>query len=93
MQRDKLASYIGIALQAGYVIEGSDKLSDYDKKLYLVLIDPAAGKSSRKIYERLIERGIEGREVESLGELNQKTYKLIGIKNKGLSEEIKKYLD
>ncbi len=93
MQKDKLASYIGIALQAGYVIEGSDKLSGYDKKLYLVLIDTLAGKSSRKIYDRLVEKGIEGREVEGLGTLNQKTYKLIGIKNKGLSEEIKKYLD
>ena len=93
MQKDKLSSYIGIALQAGYVIEGSDKLSNYNKKLYLVLIDKTAGKNSRKIYDRIVASGIEGREVEGLGECNQKSYKLIGIKNKGLSEEIKKYLD
>lgn len=93
MQKDKLSSYIGIALQAGYVIQGSDKLSDYDKKLYLVLIDKSAGKNSRKVYNKLIERGIEGYEVEGLGECNNKSYKLIAIKNKGLSEEIKKYLN
>lgn len=93
MQREKLASYLGIAMQAGYAIIGSDKLDGYDKKLYLVLIDTEAGKSSRKIYNKLIEAGVEGREIENLGSLNNKTNKIIGIKNKGLSEEIKKYLN
>lgn len=93
MQREKLASYLGIAMQAGYAIIGSDKLDGYDKKLYLVLIDTDAGKSSRKVYDRLIASGIEGRVVENLGALNNKTNKIIGIKNKGLSEEIKKYLN
>lgn len=93
MQREKLASYLGIAMQAGYAIIGSDKLDGYDKKLYLVLIDTEAGKSSRKVYDRLVASGIDGREVENLGSLNNKTNKIIGIKNKGLSEEIKKYLN
>lgn len=93
MQREKLASYLGIAMQAGYAIIGSDKLDGYDKKLYLVLVDTAAGKSSRKVYDRLVAAGVEGREVENLGSLNNKTNKIIGIKNKGLSEEIKKYLN
>lgn len=93
MQREKLASYLGIAMQAGYAIIGSDKLDGYDKKLYLVLIDTEAGKSSRKVYDRLVASGVDGREVENLGSLNNKTNKIIGIKNKGLSEEIKKYLN
>lgn len=93
MQREKLASYLGIAMQAGYAIIGSDKLDGYDKKLYLVLIDADAGKSSRKVYDRLVSSGIDGRVVENLGSLNNKTNKIIGIKNKGLSEEIKKYLN
>lgn len=93
MQREKLASYLGIAMQAGYAIIGSDKLDGYDKKLYLVLVDSDAGKTSRKVFDRLIQAGVEGYEVESLGSLNGKTNKIIGIKNKGLSEEIKKYLN
>ena len=93
MQREALSSYIGIALKAGYVIIGSDNLENYSKKLYLVLLDKSAQKNSRKVFEKLTALGIEGREVEGLGELNNKTYKIIGIKNKGISEEIKKHLD
>ncbi len=93
MQRESLSAYIGIALKAGYVIIGSDKLATYNKKLYLVLLDTNAQKSSRKVYEKLIETGIEGREIENLGELNNKTYKIIGIKNKGLADEILKQIN
>ena len=87
--QEKLASYIGIALKAGYVIIGADKLSTYSKKLYLVLMDKSAGKSTRKVFDGLRQKGIEGFEIENLGELNKQTYKIIGIKNLGIREQIK----
>ena len=93
MQNDKLDSYISLAFKAGYVIAGSDELEKYDKKLYLVLLNKSAGKSARKIYDRLVAKGIEGREVDSLSAVNGKEYKLIGIKNKGLSEQITKQIN
>ncbi len=92
MQNSKLAAYISIALKAGYVVQGSDALSDYDKKLYLVLLDSTAQKSSQKVFKKLTEKGVEGLIVNGLGEMNDKTYKIIGIKNKGISEEIKKQI-
>ena len=93
MQREKLASYIGISMQAGYAIIGSDNLSKYNKKLYLALIDASAGKASQKVASKLKERGIEARTVEGLSELIHGSIKIIGFKNKALADEIKKYLN
>lgn len=92
MQNDKLSSYIGIAMQGGYAVIGSDNLDGYDKKLYLVLVDELAGKSSKKVFMRLCEKGIEGYEINGLDKIIGKNIKIIAFKNKGLSEEIKKYL-
>lgn len=92
MQIDKLSSYIGIAMQGGNAIIGSDNLDGYTKKLYLVLVDKAAGKTSKKVFAKLQERGIEGYEIDGLDEVIGKNIKIISFKNKGLSEEIKKYL-
>lgn len=92
MQTTKLASYIGIAMQGGNAIIGSDNLDGYNKKLYLVLVDKQAGKTSKKVFAKLIEKGIEGCEIENLDGLTGKNIKIIAFKNKGLSEEIKKYL-
>ena len=94
MQREKIKAYLDIAAKAGYLIVGSDKLDGYNKKLYLVLIDASAAKSSQKVYEKLFGRGIDGAKLENLGELLTKpTCKIVGVKNHGLSEEIKKYLN
>ena len=92
MQIDKLSSYIGIAMQGGNAVIGSDNLDGYTKKLYLVLVDKAAGKNSKKVFAKLQERGIEGYEIDGLDEVIGKNIKIIAFKNKGLSEEIKKYL-
>lgn len=92
MQIDKLSSYIGIAMQGGNAIIGSDNLDGYTKKLYLALVDKAAGKTSKKVFAKLQERGIEGHEIDGLDEVIGKNIKIIAFKNKGLSEEIKKYL-
>ena len=86
---EKIKSYLGLARNAGYVIIGSDKLDGYDKKLFLVLIDKSAGKSSNKIASRLREKNIEVIYVDNLEELSSiKNCKILGIKNKGLSEQI-----
>ncbi len=93
MRRDKIKDYINLALKAGYAVIGSDKLDGYDKKLYLILIDKNSGKCCKKIYENLKKRNIEGYEVESLFELCNINCKIIAFKNKGLSDEIKKYIN
>lgn len=90
---NKAKSYLGQARNAGYLIIGSDKLDGYDKKLFLILIDKNAGKSSNKIALRHKENGVEVVFVDNLEELSSiKNCKILGIKNKGLSEEIKKNL-
>lgn len=90
---NKAKAYLGQARNAGYLIIGSDNLDNYDKKLYLILIDKNAGKSSNKIASRHKENGVEVIFAENLEILsNIKNCKILGIKNKGLSEEIKKNL-
>ena len=90
---EKIKTYLGLARNGGYLVIGSDKLDGYQKKLYLILIDKLAGKSSNKIANKHRENGVEVFEIERLDELsNIKNCKILGIKNKGLSDEIKKYL-
>ena len=93
MDRIKAKGYINIAHKAGYLIIGGDKLDGYKQKLYLVLIDKSAGKASQKIANRLKENNIEILWVENLPELcDIKTCKILGIKNKDLSVNIKNNL-
>jgi len=85
----KVKNYLGIANQAGYIIIGSDNLDGYDKKLYLILIDKTAGKNSQKIANRHKEKGIPVFEIENLSSLvNIESCKIVGLKNKGISETI-----
>ena len=89
MDRIKAKNYVNIANKAGYLIIGSDKLDGYKQKLYLVLIDKNAGKSSLKIANRFAENGIKLVQVDNLGELSGiATCKILGIKNKNLSDII-----
>ena len=61
--------------------------------MYLILVDKEAGKNSKKIATRFNEKGIEVIEISHLGKyVGIDNCKIIGIKNKGISEEIKKYL-
>lgn len=93
MDRIKAKGYINIAHKAGYLIIGGDKLDGYNQKLYLVLIDKSAGKSSQKIASRLKENGVEILEVDALPEIcDISTCKILGIKNKDLSVNIKSNL-
>lgn len=91
---EKIKRYLGLANNAGYLIIGSDNLKSYDKKLYLVLLDKNAGKSSIKIADKHKLNNIRVIEVDNLEIIsNIPKCKIIGIKNKGLSEQIIKYLD
>ena len=92
MRSDKLFSYIGIAMQGGNAIIGSDNLNGYRKKLYLVLVDKNAGKATKKVFARLQQNGIDAYEIDGLDKIISKNIKIIAFKNKALSEEIKKYI-
>ncbi len=81
---------ISIARKAGYCIIGQDNLLGYEKKLYLILIDKDAGNSLSKSIKYMSERrNVELLILDNLSEkINIENCKVLGIKNKGLSEEI-----
>ena len=91
---NSLKGWISIARKAGYCIIGQDKLLDYDKKLYLILLDKTAGKSlEREMTFLSKEREIDLCKVENLGQmLALENCKVIGIKNKAISENLIKSL-
>lgn len=94
MDRNKVKNYINIANKAGYLIIGSDKIDNYTQKMYLILLDKTAGKSSQKIANRFYEKGIEIKFIENLPELcDIKTCKIVGIKNRNLSIHILENLE
>ncbi len=87
----KVKNYIGLERRGGYLIIGQDKLDGYEKKLYLILLDKTAGKSSAKTAQKHKERNIKILEIENLGVLcGVENCKILGVKNKGLSEQIEK---
>lgn len=94
MEISKLKGYINISHKAGYLIIGSDALKGYSKKLYLVIYDKTAQKNTLKVIERLKGFNIPIIEVENLEELTSiKKCKIIGLKNKNLSDLILKLLN
>lgn len=89
MDRNKAKGYLGIANKAGYLIIGGDNLQSYKQKLFLVLVDVDAQKNTKKIAQKLTEKA-EVLWIDGLGQLlSIPTCKIVGIKNKGLSENIK----
>lgn len=69
--------------KAGYVIIGSDKLSDYNKKLYLLIYDKSAQTNTLKVVNKLQLKGIPIINVDNLTELTSiNNCKIIGIKIK-----------
>ena len=91
---NNLNGIISIAKKAGYVIVGQDTLKGYDKKLYLLLIDKTAGKSLNREMKFLSKnREIPIFEIENLPDVAKlENCKILGIKNKNLSESILKIL-
>lgn len=89
LNRERVKNYLNICRKAGYLIIGSDKLKSYDKKLYLILVDKSLSNTIQKTLNKF--EGIEVIQVENLGQLvSIEKCKIVGIKNLGLSEEIKK---
>lgn len=90
----KIIGYINIAKKANYLIIGSDTLKNYTKKLYLVLYDKNAQNSVKKIVYDISHKDIKTIEIENLSELvNIENCKIVGLKNKGLSDTILEILD
>lgn len=92
MDRAKIKGMLGLAQKAGSLIRGGDNLDGYDKKLYLALMDISAGKSTRKIADRLKER-CKVIEIDSLAELVGHDCMLVALKNKGMSEVIERLIE
>ena len=94
MEIDKIKGYLNIAQKAGYIIWGGENLENYNKKLYLVIFDSSAQKNTQKIVSKIRERQIKLIEVNNLGELVGKpNCKIIGLKNKNLSDQIELLLN
>ena len=94
LQRAK--GLISIANKAGYLIIGSDNLKNYNKKLYLIVKNKSGGKNLNKIAQQnMLTTNCE---VITLDEnnfdlvVNIPNCKIVGIKNKGISDEIIKYI-
>lgn len=94
MIETKIKGYISIAAKAGYVIYGTDNLNGYKKKLYLVLAQQNSGNYLMKTAEslkELVQNNVFY--VEDMEKLTGiKNCKILGVKNKGISDEIIKLL-
>lgn len=89
MEVSKLKGYLNISHKAGYMIVGGEKLDNYNKKLYLVIYDSSAQKNTMKIVTKIKDRNIPIIEINNLEDLTSiKNCKIIGLKNKNLSEII-----
>lgn len=91
---NKVCGLISIARKAGYCIIGQDKLNGYDKKLYLILLDKGAGKALERQMNFLSKDfDIPLIKVENLAEMVAiENCKVVGIKNKAISENLIKSL-
>ena len=91
---NKIKSYLGIAARAKYVIWGADNLKGYNHKLYLVLYREDASKTILKVVDEF--KHLLPTYMLQLEDFNYVTNldncKLLAIKNKGLAEQIIKYL-
>lgn len=90
---NKINSLLGISRKANYIIIGSDNLKNYHKKLYLILVNTEISKTIDKIIkDKTLEYDIpcivcKEDFSQSIG---LKNVKIIGLKNKGIADEILK---
>ena len=91
---NKIKGLLSIARKAGFCIIGQDNLKDYDKKLFLILLDKTAGQALLRQMEFLSKsRNIPLVMVDGLAEiLAIENCKVIALKNKSISENIIKNL-
>ncbi len=85
-----LTGLISIARKGGFVIIGQDNLLNYNKKLFLILLDVTAGKSLKREMNFLSkDREIPLFVIENLADVSKiENCKVIGIKNKIFSDKI-----
>ena len=92
----KIKGLVNISNKAGFLIIGADNLKGYNKKLYLILRSDDSGKNLVKISECVKKNTNCEIEVINSEIFKQvvliENCKIIGIKNKGISEEIIKYI-
>lgn len=87
LDKNKLQGYLNIAKKAGYVIIGGEKLYNYNKKLYLVIYDNTSEKNTLKVVDKIKQRNISIYSIDNLQDIvSIKNCKIIGIKNKNLSD-------
>ena len=87
LDKNKLQGYLKIAKKAGYVIIGGEKLYNYNKKLYLVIYDNTSEKNTLKVVDKIKQRNIPIFSIDNLQDIvSIKNCKIIGIKNKNLSD-------
>lgn len=91
---DKISGLISIARKAGYCVIGQDNLKNYDKKLYLIMLDSTAGASVEREMNFLSnKKQIPLERIENLSKkIAIENCKVIAIKNKNFSENILKVL-
>lgn len=92
----KVKGYVGIATRGNYTIIGADLLKSYNHKLFLVLYREDGCKTIDKVLEKFKQRQIPCIKLTvedfiSISGLNN--CKIIAIKNKGLADQIIKYLN
>ena len=93
MNNKKVQGLISICKKAGYLIVGGDNLKGYTQKLYLVLYEKNSGKNLIKIANSLKSPNTDIYELENLFDYtNIEGCKIVGIKNKGLADQIQKLL-
>ncbi len=85
-----LKGLLSLARKAGYVVIGLENLMNYDKKLFLLLCDKSAGKSTQREMNFLAQkRALPLIFVEGLEEIvSIENCKAVGIRNKNFSEMI-----
>ena len=89
-----LKGILSLARKAGYVVVGLENLMGYDKKLFLLLCDNSAGKSTLREMNFLSQkRELPLLFVENLAHyVSIENCKAVGIRNKNFSEMIAKEL-
>ena len=87
MEINKIKEYLNICHKAGFLIIGGEKLKYYNKKLYLILYDQTSQKNTLKILNKF--KNIPAVKIENLDKITSiNNCKIVGIKNKSLSELI-----
>ena len=92
--KQKIKGLISICKKAGYLIIGTDNLKGYKQKLYLLMYEKQSGKNLIKIVNNIKQQtNVTIFELENLNEYtNIEGCKIVGIKNKGLADQIEKLL-